>query len=199
MENEVNEPAVDYHKQMYTIAEYLERENLSDEKHEYFQGEIFAMAGASNAHNEIFTNVFGNIFIKLKGKPCRPFGSDKRLQIPENSLFTYPDISIYCNNLIESKDDTNTSVLPSVIIEILSASTKTYDRGNKFKLYRDIPSLKEYILIDSESIYIEAFYVNEKQNWELTEYKNIHQVLNFTSLDFEIPLLEIYNKVFIES
>ena len=86
MENEVNEPAVDYHKQMYTIAEYLERENLSDEKHEYFQGEIFAMAGASNAHNEIFTNVFGNIFIKSKGKPCRPFGSDKRLQIPENSF-----------------------------------------------------------------------------------------------------------------
>lgn len=199
MENEVNEPAVDYHKQMYTIAEYLERENLSDEKHEYFQGEIFAMAGASNAHNEIFTNVFIEVGIKLKGKPCRPFGSDKRLQIPENSLFTYPDISIYCNNLIESKDDTNTSVLPSVIIEILSASTKTYDRGNKFKLYRDIPSLKEYILIDSESIYIEAFYVNEKQNWELTEYKNIHQVLNFTSLGFEIPLLEIYNKVFIES
>ncbi|MCZ4244885.1 Uma2 family endonuclease [Pedobacter punctiformis] len=198
MENEVNEPAVDYLKQKYSVAEYLKKEDSSDEKHEYFEGEIFAMAGASDTHNEIFTNLFVEIGIKLKGKSCRPYGSDKRMQIPENTLFTYPDISIYCNDLVHSKDDKNTSILPAVIIEILSSSTKTYDRGNKFKFYRDIPSLKEYILVDSESVLIEAFYINEKQNWELKEYKNIDQTLKFNSLGFEIPLAEIYNKVSIK-
>ncbi|WP_316802803.1 Uma2 family endonuclease [Pedobacter nototheniae] len=198
MENEVNEPAVDYLKQKYTVAEYLEKENSSAEKHEYFQGDIFAMAGASEAHNEIFSNLFIEIGIKLKGKSCRPFGSDKRMEIPENTLFTYPDISIYCDEMAQHTTDENTAIRPSIIIEILSASTKTYDRGNKFKLYRDIPSLKEYILVDSESISVEAFYINEKRNWELKEYKNINEALQFTSLGFEIPLSDIYNKVSIK-
>jgi len=194
MEHIVNEPAIDYLKQRYTIKEYLEMENASEEKHEYFQGEVFAMAGASDAHNEIFSNLFIEIGIKLKGKTCRPFGSDKRMIIPENTLFTYPDISIYCGEIKHFEEDEHTSLLPIVIIEILSASTKTYDRGNKFKLYRDIPSLKEYIMVDSESILAEAFYINEKQNWELKEYKNINDNLKFISLDFEIPLKDIYNR-----
>ncbi|WP_316846687.1 Uma2 family endonuclease [Pedobacter psychrodurus] len=195
MDEIVNEPAVAYHKRHYTVEEYLELEKPSTIKHEYFQGEIFAMSGAGNNHNDIFSNVFIEIGNKLKGKPCRPYGSDKRMTIPENTLFTYPDISIYCNGLIHSDVDEETSILPTVIIEILSPSTKNYDRGKKFNLYKDIPSLKEYIMIDSESVSVEAYYVNNEQNWVLHKHQEISDVLSFVSMGFDIALTDIYEHV----
>ncbi|MDQ0964941.1 Uma2 family endonuclease [Flavobacterium sp. W4I14] len=195
MDEIVNEPAVAYQKRRYTIEEYLEMEKTSTVKHEYFQGEVFAMSGASDNHNEIFSNVFIEIGNKLKGKPCRPYGSDKRMNIPENTLFTYPDISIYCNGLIHSDVDEDTSILPTVIIEILSPSTKNYDKGKKFNLYKDIPSLKEYIMIDSESVSIEAYYVNDKQNWALNQHKGISDRLTLVSMGFDIALSDIYEHV----
>jgi Uma2 family endonuclease len=195
MDEIVNEPAVAYHKRYYTVEEYLEMEKPSTIKHEYFQGEIFAMSGAGDNHNDIFSNVFIEIGNKLKGKPCRPYGSDKRMTIPENTLFTYPDISIYCNGLIHSDIDEDTSISPTVIIEILSPSTKNYDRGKKFNLYKDIPTLKEYIMIDSESVLVEAYYINENKNWELKEHKEITDVLSFVSLGFDVALVNIYEHV----
>jgi Uma2 family endonuclease len=195
MDEIVNEPAVAYQKRHYTVEEYLEMEKASTVKHEYFQGEIFAMSGAGDNHNDIFSNVFIEIGNKLKGKPCRPYGSDKRMNIPENSLFTYPDISIYCNGLIHSDVDEDTSISPTVIIEILSPSTKNYDRGKKFNLYKDIPTLKEYIMIDSESVLVEAYYINENKNWELKEHKEITDVLSFVSLGFDVALVNIYEHV----
>ncbi|WP_231427673.1 MULTISPECIES: Uma2 family endonuclease [Pedobacter] len=194
MEEIVNEPSVEYKKRHFTVAEYLEMEKASQEKHEYFQGEIFSMAGASTNHNEIFTNLFLEIGALL-GKPCRPYGSDLRMQITANGLFTYPDISIYCNGLNHSDIDNESFIEPTLIIEILSPSTKDYDRGHKFDLYKDIPTLKEYILIDSEAISVEAFYLNGKQNWELIEYKKIDEAVKFVSMGFEVPLNEIYNRV----
>ncbi|MBB6237990.1 Uma2 family endonuclease [Pedobacter sp. AK013] len=195
MENIVNEPAVAYQKRYYTVEEYLEMEKPSTVKHEYYQGEIFAMSGAGDNHNEIFSNIFGEIANKLKGTPCRPYGSDKRMNIPENTLFTYPDISIYCNGLTHSDVDEDTSILPTVIIEILSPSTKNYDKGKKFNLYKDIPSLKEYVMIDSESIWVEAHYINDEQNWVHNEHEKITDVLNFVSMGFEVALSDIYYRV----
>ena len=189
--NYVEEQEVHYHLR-YNLAQYLEIEKKSNTKHEYFKEEIFSMADASDAHNEIFSNLFSQIALKLKGKPCRPYGSDKRLHIPENSLYTYPDISIYCNGLIHSANDKDSSILPTVLIEILSNSTQTYDRGDKFKLYRDIPSLKEYILIDSEQISIESFFLNSKNNWELQEYTDQSQKLLLKSLAIDLNILDIY-------
>lgn len=157
---ELREPVVAYGKKIFTIEEYLAYENASPKKHEYYQGEMFAMAGAGHLHNLIFSNLFIELGIRLKGKKCRPYGSDMRTYIPENTLFTYPDISIVCGEPASSPIDKNSFTSPTVIIEILSRSTKNYDRGEKFMLYRDIPSLKEYILIDSESIHIEAFRLN---------------------------------------
>lgn len=192
MDEIVNEPAVAYQKRHYTIEEYLEMEKASMIKHEYYQGEIFAMSGAGENHNEIFSNVFGEIASKLRGKPCRPYGSDKRLNIPENTLFTYPDISIYCNGLTPSEVDEDTSILPTAIIEILSPSTKNYDRNKKFNLYKDIPSLKEYIMIDSESISVQAYYINEEKKWTLREHKDISDTLTFVSMGFDMALSDIY-------
>ena len=189
---EVNEPAVAYSKQKMSIQEYLEFEKNSIDKHEYYRGEIFIRAGAMPKHNVIFKNVFGELYKKLKGKSCQPYGSDLRINIPENTLFTYPDISIICGDIVTSEHDEDTATQPIVLIEILSKRTKDYDRGSKFKLYRDIPTLKEYILIDSESISIEAFSINQNNHWELIEYKTVENTLSIATIDFQLPLIEIY-------
>jgi Uma2 family endonuclease len=164
---EVREPAVAYGKEKISIEDYLQMENTEVVKHEYYQGEIFAMSGAKVPHNKISGNIYATLHAKLKGKKCKPFNSDQRIHIPSNTLFTYPDISIICGEIITLNDDDYNVLNPTVIIEVLSNSTKNYDRGEKFKLYRDIKTLKEYILVDSESIHVEVFRLNENGHWEL--------------------------------
>ncbi|MEX2230606.1 MAG: Uma2 family endonuclease [Cyclobacteriaceae bacterium] len=189
---EIRDPIVVYDKKKISIEEYLQFERGSVEKHEFYRNEVFAMAGAGRRHNKIFSNLFIALGIKLKGKACQPYGSDLRIHIPENTLFTYPDISVFCGDFIISKEDKDTVLEPTILFEILSPSTKDYDRGGKFKLYRDIPTLKEYILIDSESINIEAFRINASGNWELEEYKQLSKILELSSVQVAIPLSEIY-------
>lgn len=189
---EVREPIVVQNKSKLTAEEYLQFEKESLHKHEYFKGEIFAMAGAGARHNVIFSNLFIGIGSQLKGRPCKPYGSDLRIHIPENTLFTYPDISIICGEIVPSQIDADTAILPTVLIEILSPSTKNYDRGGKFPLYRDIPALKEYILIDTESISIEVFRINSKGHWELEEYRSIENTLTIPTVTVSMPLKEIY-------
>jgi Uma2 family endonuclease len=162
---ECKEPALAYGRKHWSIDEYLEQEKSSDEKHEYFQGEVFAMAGATVQHNIIASTLLTELGSKLKGKGCQPFGSDLRIHIPANTLFTYPDVSVFFGE-----------VNPLVIIEILSRSTKTYDRGDKFKFYRDIITLREYVLVDSESILVEAFAVN---SYAIGNLKNISRLTMF--------------------
>lgn len=187
----VREPIPEYANQKISIEEYLTFERGSHEKHEYFKGEVFAMSGAGPRHNIIFSNLFGEIVVKLKGKSCHAFGSDMRLHIPESTLFTYPDISIYCGELNDDLEDDN-AINPTVLIEILSPSTRDYDRGGKFKLYREIPAIKEYILVDTESILVEVFRKNQSGHWELEEYKSPEQTLQFTSLSIAVALKDIY-------
>lgn len=191
-DNIVKEPAVDYSKRKYTIEEYLESEALSPFKREYYQGEVFAMSGAGIKHNLIFSNLFRDISGFLKGKSCRPFNSDMRIHIPPNTLFTYPDISIVCGEPITLNNDNNNVLNPTVIIEILSPSTKSYDRGKKFSLYKAIPTLKEYILVDSGSIKIEAWSINQVNQWELHEYKNKEDILQIKSIGLALPMTDIY-------
>ena len=133
METEVREPLVAYNKTVLSQEEYLEWEKAADRKHEFFKGEIFAMSGASPRHNKIFSNLFGNIAIQLIDKPWQPYGSDMRVHIPENTLYTYPDISIFCGDTIPSDLDEDTVTLPTVLIEILSKSTKNYYRSEKIQ------------------------------------------------------------------
>jgi Uma2 family endonuclease len=189
---EIKEPAVAYGKNKMTIEEYLQFEKASDTKHEYYRGEVFAMSGAKPLHNVIAKNLMRDIATALRGKPCQPYGSDMRINIPENTLFTYPDISIICGDIIPSEYDEDTATQPIVVIEILSKSTRDYDRMGKFKLYRDIPALKEYILVDSESINIEAFRINNNNHWELEEYKTVSGELALPSVQVNIPIADIY-------
>ncbi len=189
---ELHEPAVAYSRQKMSIEEYLAFENEAAEKHEYYQGEVFAMSEAKVTHNEIVQNTNFAIARFLKGRPCKPYNSDQRIYIEKNTLFTYPDISIFCNGIVTRDNDEWNAINPSVIIEVLSPGTKGYDRGIKFKLYRDIDSLKEYILIDSESIHAEAFSINQKGLWELREYKSIDETLLIQTIEMGLPVKELY-------
>lgn len=192
---EVREPAVVYGKKNFSIAEYLEIEQEASDKHEYYRGEMFAMAGAGPKHNIIFKNIFRELAYTLKGKPCQPYGSDQRIHIPENGLFTYPDISIMCGDIDTSKEDKDSIIHPVMIFEILSPSTRDYDRGSKFTFYRAIATLKEYILVDSDSISVEVFRLNENRFWQLEEYNQMNQSLQLQTLGFSIPISEIYDGV----
>ncbi|HTM91738.1 MAG TPA: Uma2 family endonuclease [Flavisolibacter sp.] len=189
---DIKEPAVSYSNKKLTIEEYLEMEQASQEKHEYYQGEIFAMSGSKVTHNKIAINTSTLLANRLKGKPCQPFNSDQRVHIEKNSLFTYPDISVVCGEIETLNNDDWNLLNPTVIFEILSPSTRDYDHGLKFQLYRDIPSLKEYILINSESIHIEVFFLNDHGNWELKEYKSIEDSFVLKSIQVQLGLKEVY-------
>lgn len=190
MENKVEEPALKYN--YISEEEYLELERTASVKHEYHKGEIFAMSGASLKHNRIFTNIFTDIGYKLKGKSCVPYGGDLRIHVPKNSLFTYPDISIICGEpeLTDNKFDTATN--PSVIIELLSQSTRNYDKLEKFSLYRDITSLQEYILVDTQKMHIEKHIRNSDKSWQLTDYKSMEDNLLISTVNISISLKDIY-------
>ncbi len=193
MEHELNEPVPVYKN--ISAAEYLAVERNAFEKHEYYQGEVFAMSGASIKHNMIFSHVFGELASKLKGKNCMPFGSDLRIHIPKNTLYTYPDISIVCGETKCTDDFFDTAVNPSVIIELLSKTTRSYDKGKKFSLYRDIDSLLEYILIDTERIHVEKHIRNNDNSWQLTEFKSLEDSFLINTVNLSISLKDIYEGI----
>lgn len=192
---EIKEPAVDYSKKKISIEEYLEMENAATEKHEYYKGEVFAMSGAKVPHVKINTNLLVVLGNKLKGKSCQPYGNDGRIHIESNTLFTYPDITIVCGEVLTLNNDDYNILNPSVIIEILSRSTKNYDRGEKFMLYRDIQTLREYILVDSESVHVEVFRLNTNNHWELEEYNLTTDSLRIETIKEEVLLSDMYEGV----
>jgi len=190
MENKVEEPALKYN--YISQEEYLERERAATEKHEYYEGEIYAMSGASLKHNRVFTNLFTDIGYRLKGKNCLPYGSDLRIHIPKNTLYTYPDISIICGEPKLTDDKFDTATNPSVIIELLSQSTRNYDRLEKFSLYRDIDTLQEYILVDTQKIHIEKYIRNADNTWQLTDYNSMEGTLMISTVNISISVEEVY-------
>ena len=143
-----------------TEAEYLAEERKRPFKSEYFRGEVFAMVGASEKHNLIVANLITTLNMQLKGKPCRVYPSDMRLKIEKSKLYTYPDVMVLCGErqFVDEKNDTLLN--PEVIIEVLSDSTESYDRGVKFEHYRTAPSLKEYILISQNDRKMKRYYKN---------------------------------------
>ncbi|MBU1823185.1 MAG: Uma2 family endonuclease, partial [Bacteroidetes bacterium] len=164
-------------------------------KSEYYRGEIFAMAGAGRNHNRIVANLTGECYIHLKGKLCRTYSSDQRIHIPENGLYTYPDLLAVCGRdqlLDEHKD---TILNPRLIVEVLSESTEAYDRGEKFRLYRSIPTLQEYVLIDSLRVAAEVFRKNEEGLWTLaSEAFDGESAIEMTSIGLTLPLRTVYDQ-----
>jgi Uma2 family endonuclease len=196
MENEVKEPAAKYN--YISQEDYLAMERESEEKHEYFEGEIFAMAGASMPHNEVVRSIYSALSIHLKGKDCKPYGSDLRVHIPSNTLYTYPDISIICGKPETTDVFTDNVTNPSVIIEVLSKSTKGYDTIEKFSLYRSIKTLKEYITIDSTRVSVELYTKQEDGKWLLSEFKQLTDSFVISTIGLTLLLNDIYEDVSIE-
>jgi Uma2 family endonuclease len=191
----MQKPALKY----LTPEEYLAREEAAEYKSEYYQGEIFAMAGASVNHNTIVGNLHAQMHPALRPRGCRVFMLDTRLWIKANGLFTYPDLMVICGKpeFYEDRDDTITN--PLLIVEVLSDSTKNYDRGEKFKFYRSLPTLQEYVLIDQHVIHVEQFYLETAKKWVFAEFKELNDFLKLTKLDFQISLQDIYHLVELEN
>lgn len=177
-----------------TPEEYLRMERASPEKHEYYNGEIFAMSGASENHNIVVGSTFASLYAQLRKKPYQIYPSDLRIRIPATGLYTYPDISVVCGTPEFEDDGLDTLLNPTIIIEVLSASTEQYDRGKKFQHYRTIASLQEYILIAQDNVRIEHF-ARQGEQWVLTDAKAIDSVLNLPSIDGTLALSDVYEKV----
>lgn len=193
MENEVKEPALKYN---YTYAaEYLEMERASSEKHELHQGTVITMTGASLKHNQIVSNLLGNLHPFLKGKSCQVFSSDLRTKIPATDTFTYPDLSIVCGEPELMDEQFDTILNPSIIIEVLSPSTEKYDKGNKFFYYMQIQSLTEYFMISSMETYIHVARKQNDSSWKFEEIKDVAASLLISTIQYNIPLSDIYYNV----
>lgn len=185
-------------KHTWTVEEYFAFERESETKHEYFNGEIFAMAGASRKHNVIVANVISSLHAQLRKKPCEIYPSDMRVRVDKTDLYTYPDVSIVCGEQQFTDDPFDVLTNPIVIIEILSPSTQDYDRVGKFHHYRALDSLQEYIMIAQEKYRIEH-YVRQKNNqWLLTDIINPDAEIPLDSIDCSLLLSDIYEKVTFE-
>jgi phenylacetic acid degradation protein len=193
-EGMVNEPIEPYRRHRWTVEEYLEMEKTSRDKHEYYRGEVFAMAGPKIPHVIITGNLFGMLFQRLKGKPCKPYNSDLRVHVEKNELFTYPDLSIVCGESLTRDGDEWNLVNPSVLIEVLSPSTRKYDMGEKFELYKGLDSLREYILVDSKAIWVEIFH-KTAGGWVSDKYNQLTDDLIIKTADVSLPLREIYEDI----
>jgi Uncharacterized protein conserved in cyanobacteria len=182
-------------KRYYTPEEYLALEETAINKSEYHDGEIVTMTGGTTNHNSIIINLIANLKFGLRGKNYSLFTSDVRLWIPQTRRYVYPDIMVIQGEPIYQENNQTVVTNPLVIIEVLSNSTKDYDRGGKFLAYRSIPEFKEYILIDQYSYHIEQFAKNSNGKWVLTEYDLEDSILTLESVEFQIPMIEIYERI----
>jgi Uma2 family endonuclease len=182
-------------KTFISAEEYFEIEEAAEYKSEYYHGEIFAMSGASFAHNLIAGNVFARLHTSLGDSDCVVFNSDMKIELDKAKHYAYPDVSAVCGDVrfAEGRDDT--IVNPVLIIEVLSESMQKYDRDLKFKAYQNIVSLKDYILIDQYSYSVEYFSKNKSGVWISEIFENIDDKCIIRSVDVELSLNSIYHKV----
>ncbi len=182
-------------KQYYSPEEYLAREDAADYKSEYIDGEIFPLTGKSTNHNQIAGNFSAALNFAFKTQDYEVFMSDVRLWIPEARIYTYPNVMIIAGELEYFNNRTDTITNPRVIIEVLSDSTQGYDKKGKFEFYRTIPSFAEYLLIDQTKIHVEQYSKTANKRWSFREYDAEDEAIALASVQFEISLVDVYNKV----
>jgi Uma2 family endonuclease len=178
----------------FTPAEYLARERASDHRSELINGQIYAMAGASRRHSLIVGNIFGEIRNGTRGRPCEAHPGDLRVKVQRTEMYTYSDIAALCGTPELEDDHGDTLLNPTVIVEVLSPSTESYDRGQKFAHYRRLDSLREYILVAQDTVSVEQ-YVRNGETWTYVAITDPDAVLRIDALGCEIPLRTIYEGV----
>lgn len=182
-------------KRYVTEEEYKVFEAASPRKHEYYQGEIFAMTGGTEPHNLLAGNAHASLHAQLRRRPCRVYNSDQRVKVMATGLHTYPDITVVCGQPQFLEPARLTITNPTVIIEVLSPSTERYDRGAKFQQYRTIPSLQDYILIVQDDYRMEHYMRHESGIWHLYEAVGLTAQIVLRSIDCVLTVEDVYEKV----
>jgi len=177
------------------VEEYLARERAAETRSEYYAGEMFAMAGGSRAHNLIAGNLFASLHQQLRRRPCTVYPSDMRVKVSESGLYTYPDVTAVCDP--EQFEDARQDTLlnPALVVEVLSPSTESYDRGRKAQNYRTVASLQEYLLITQDAYHVEQFVRQPDGQWLFSEADGLDAVLPLPSIGCELRLADVYEKV----
>lgn len=179
-------------KNAFTADDYLAWEECSPEKHEFLAGEIFAMVGATDAHVTITLNLAALLHAHLRGKSCRVYMADMKLRVETADAFFYPDLLVTCT--AEDHASPRFKRQPTLLVEVLSESTAAFDRGRTFAIYRQLPSLREYVLIEQERMSVECFRRNEQDRWFLQAYGPGDRV-DLVSVAFSTPIEMLYENV----
>lgn len=182
-------------KQFMTPEDYLAFERQSEIKHEYYGGDLFVMAGASEQHNNIVANVLASFVVQMKGRPCKAYSSDLRINVTPTGLYTYPDVVVVCGKPRFHDAFRDTITNPAVIVEVLSESTEAYDRGQKFQHYQTIESLSDYLLVTQTVSRIEHFARRPDGHWLYSEHRGLDAEVVIDSIQCKLPLVDVYDKV----
>ena len=182
-------------KTKLTVAEYLTFERKSESKHEFFDGELFAMTGGTPAHSLIASNFIREAGNALKDRPCVVYTSDLRVKVNATGLYTYPDVTIVCGEQKFDDDQSDTLINPTIVVEVLSKSTASYDRGPKSKHFRKIDSLQALILIEQDCPVVEVYCRQSDGKWILSDATELTDSIAIEPIGISIPLTEIYRNV----
>jgi Uma2 family endonuclease len=180
--------------QRLSVAEYLALERGAETRSEYLAGEVFAMTGASRRHNLVAGNAFAALHRQLAGRGCEVYTHDMRVWVPSASLFTYPDVVVACGEPGFQDGEADILLNPTLIVEILSPNTESYDRGNKFAYYRSLPSLAEVLLLAQDRVHAEHFIRQTGDSWLLTETSRRTDVLELPSIGCSLALADLYDR-----
>jgi Uma2 family endonuclease len=181
-------------KTFLTPEQYLAIERAAAYKSEYFNGEMFAMAGAARAHNLLLSNAVRELSQQLRSRPCEAYPSDMRVQVSATGLYTYPDAIVVCGQPVFLDQRQDTLLNSTVIVEVLSPSTEAYDRGRKFEHYRTIGSLRQYLLISSDRVHADLFTLQDGR-WVLTSADGPEDALELESIGCRLAMADLYEKV----
>ncbi len=183
-------------KKLYTLEEYLELDKHSDERFEYFDGEVFAMAGSTLEHAIIATNIAGSLNNKLSGKNCRAINSDVRVKVPADPPYRYPEVTVVCGEpIIEKYLGQVMLVNPLLLVEVLSPPTKDYDKDGKFLAYQSIESFQEYLLVAQDRPHVTRYVRQADNQWLRSDFIGLDNDVELKSLGVTLPLSEIYQAV----
>ena len=180
---------------VFTAEQYLDLERHTETRHEFLDGTVYAMSGASRAHSAICYNLAGITYRQLSGTRCAGFSSDMKVRVGDASLFAYPDLAIVCGEPLLHDDHGDVLLNPVVIFEVLSRSTEAYDRGEKFERYKTIETLTDYVLVSQDHARIEHFSRQPDGAWSLTEVSGLDASLDLASINCRLPLAEVYDRV----
>lgn len=183
----------------YTLEEYLELDRTSEERLEFWDGEVFCMSGGSRSHDRIIINCIVSLSAKLDASKCQVFSADMRIKVPSAPPFRYGDLSALCGEAaFEEVSGVDTLVNPQIIVEVLSPSTEAYDRGDKFTHYKSIPTLRECLLVAQHRPHVTRLFKDKDGQWIHSDVDGLESSVYLSSLNFELPMSEIYRDISFE-